>query len=406
MQGFNSLLKLRWVLLLFVGIVSLQTLAAADIFVPSTRGDPALNKSVADEGVRYYYRSPSLVWHDSARQAGSVQTLTAKGLSRDKQMEDVTRSFRLFVEDSFSHEGALDVFKGMRNNLLLLEYSSPALADVLKHYRSLAAQRMLLEHLRLSEIKKGVSAGVDLKASAQEACLQANQRMGIVKSMETCLMTGGVYDDMPLPGGGNLSGRRVLHVVRDSVNALGLNEKKAGVDTAALSGDMAISTSRQEGILPSQTFEQVLEKHRVKHEKSWRDALNLVLAHKPLTAFVLSRLSLPSLPVTNTLVKEVLLLAKDTRDVLVLQLSSALARAETARDWQEGLVYLQAAELSPNIVPALQRILQERRHYMESVFKEHEAGNAGLAYRELLGSILQEGAKRRKDLLDRVLRER
>ena len=280
-----------------------------------------------------------------------------------------------------------------------MEYSSPALADVVKHFRMMTMERMLLEAQRLAVIEKGAEGPLDrLRMLSERDCLREKQGQGLVKAMEACQKASQPFDAITLINGqGSLSdGRRNIHVVRDALALLGLPEKTAPEKAAALSGDVVITDDDYTEILPKESFESRMETYRQKYIRKWQDAL----AQPDSSAAVLTELSLPGVPVTVHLLKNIGVLEQGARDMALAKLSSLLAKARARRDLDEVRVLLDMAARLPQLEQEFRVILLSHSDQMARVIARcpDEASDAE-QYRVMITGLFSDADTTRQGLL-------
>ncbi len=395
---------------LFILSIFVPGPALADIFVNGPANNTALKEFVDDDRAGYYVHSPGLDQRPVGKSVSGRDSFSSGTLARDKDLYDLQGSFQKEFDASFSDPGTFDKYRSSRNSLLLLEYSSPSLADVIKHYRVMSLQRLALEQQRLADIEKASETSLDrLRMVSERECLREKQGMGLVKAMEECKRSSQPFDAITqLNGQGSLAdGRRNIHVVRDAVAMLGLAEKTAGEKTAALSGDVIITDSDYTEVLAKDTFESRLEYYRQKYAKFWQDALEgTASASSVRSGFgsvvqILPEISLPGVPVTEMFLKSLTLLEDPSRSLAVAKLSAYRAKAQTRQEYSDALVYLENAWRLPQMPAEFRAILQARMDFLKAVIARSGADSVDSdGYQAMLAGILQDADAARAALLN------
>ena len=374
----------------------------ADIFVPSTPDNSALKDTLANDRSGYYYHSPGVDAARAGKKVSDVKSFPSGALTRDRGLYDFDTSF----DEAFSKEGSFDRYKAVRNNLLLLSYASPALADVIKHYRVMTSQRIALEQRRLADIEQAANDPLDrLRMASERECLKERQGEGLVKAMERCKQSAEPFDGLRLlNGAGALSdGRRNIHVVRDAVALLGLSEKASAEKTAVLSGDVVISDNTYTEVLAKETFEGRAEHYRKQYARKWEDVIRSFQGDNKkgsLLPVTLAELSLPGVPVTEMIARALGVLDAPSRAGAAAKLSAYLARAETQRDYEEAMLYIDHAQRLPQLPQEFRQILRARYEFLNNVLARFKGDiNVSEGYRSMLANLLTDADTARSVLL-------
>ena len=131
----------------------LPVLCRADIFVPGRSEDRRLRETLVSDRAGRYYHALGIDWSSHETKVSDKDSDSASGLNRFTGLDDVDASFQKAFDDAFFNEKSFDRYRSAGNKLVLLSYASPALADAVKHYRSIAMQRLILEYARLGKME-------------------------------------------------------------------------------------------------------------------------------------------------------------------------------------------------------------------------------------------------------------
>ncbi len=389
-------------ILLVVFLVIFPLPAKADIFVRGASTNDALREVLAKDRAGYYYHSPGLDTRQTQKKVSDLDSLSSGTLTRDRGLYDVDGAFRKEFDESFSKDGSFDRYRAARNQLLLLEYSSPALADVIKHYRVMTAQRVALEQQRFADIEETTRSPLDrLRMLSERECLRGKQGEGLVSAMEQCKKDSQPFDALPLLNGqGSLAdGRRNIHVVRDAVALLGVLEKDIPDKVAALSGEVIVTDDDYQEVLPKETFAGRVEYYRQKIALKWKDALEKRARGESIGQSI-PELALPGVPVTEEVFKSLLVLDGSSRGIAVVKLSALLARAQALNEYGDALMYLEHARQVPQLPEEFRKVLSARAEYVNAVVAHSESA-AGVSeqYRVMLAGLLSDADTARAGLL-------
>lgn len=383
--------------LLALWILLISMPARADIFAPAKNDVSAWNDELVNDRSGYYYHSSGVDIRQGEKKVSDQDKYSSGELVRDKSLYDLNDAFRKEFDHLFTSEGSFERYKSSRNSLLLLTYAAPALADVIKHYRTLTMMRLAMEERRLADIENGTATDLDrLRWQSERQCLREHQSEGLVKAMEACKKPADPFDNLPLLDGTTslADGRRRVHVVRDAVTRLGLDEKGAGERVAALSGEAVIADNEYAEVLPKETFSGKVEVSRKKFLQKWKD----VLANEDNTG--LSDVSLPGVPVTKALVRHIKAMDQVTRGAALVKLSGYLAQAETAREFREAGAYLELAARLPGLPQVMREILRQKREWVQGQLTDAGTG-VGWAegYRAMLAGCVADADTARAELI-------
>ncbi len=390
---------------LIMGISLFAASASADIFAPSASGSAALREVLTEDRSGYYLHSPEVSPAGTEKKVSEADYFSTGVLKRDRGLYDVDAAFNKEFDASYTKESSFNKYKLARNSLLLLSYSSPALADILKHYRTMSAQRVALEQERLAVIEEGTQSALDrLRMLSERECIRQRQGEGLVRAMEACKGAVEPFDALSLLSDKKTlaDGRLNIHVIRDSIALLGLSEKTAGDQVAALSGDTVISSNDLKELLPKHTFESRVEYHQQKYLRKWRDLLRPEAERESgLTAAqLMGEVSLPGVPVTEAMVRSFLIFDESMTGGLCAKLSSYLARAEARREYEESMIFIGLAQNLPQIPTEFKRIMSSRGGYLKGVVSRSGTEAEILeGYRSLLAGIMKDADTVRRRLL-------
>ena len=382
-------------------IMFFSTVCRADIFVPGTSEDHPLRQTIAADRAGRYYAAPGVAWspHETSVSAKKEDKIDA--LTRAAGLDDVDASFQKAFDDAFQNDRSVDNYSSQQNKLLLLSYSSPALADTIKHYRSIAMQRLLLEYDRLGRLEQAAAGPLeDLRMASDLKCLQAQSGLGLVQAMRECHKEHDFFKTLPLfTGDGSWSGKNNIHVVAAAVGMLGLPEANAGTRVAALSGDVVVGHSQFTVEFPTETFSSMAEHDQGIWERRWDGILKKQASRDDPTEKELAAVSLPGAPVMPIAVAALALLTPEERSEHVLRLSSYGARDAAEQECRRSLVLLKHASTLPKLTPVFREIILSRKDALEkSLEAEPDRVNGAPGYKVLLFDLMQAADHRRAEL--------
>lgn len=384
-----SVLKWFPLILLLAGVP-----AVADIFTPDAPADSRLRKAVIDDRAFCYYRTPGLDRAQHQVKVSELDKASTGSLLRPVRLEDRELAFRQDLEKGLRpllSGRLLDKVPASAYDLLRLSYSSPALADIVKHYRTLSMQSLLLEELGLLRLDlPSDNLSERLRKLSVRECLLARQEKGLMQALGECRKIKEPFSFVPrIQDTGTLEdGRRAVHVIRDAVSLLGLQQLNEGDKVAALCGDVVITANDISEVFPKRSFASVLTEARQEFITLWQKAAEDFLIDGKVSEGKLVRLSLAGAPVTDRILAQLDMLPDSVREARVLALSSHLALAEARQVYTRAIHYLEHCLLLPRLPQAYRSIIESKRDVLRHVLvaaREEEYFPA--VYKDMLGRL-------------------
>ncbi len=365
--------------------------AAADIFEHQRPADTGLREVLAHDRGSFYMQTPAIDAAASERSISNVRALETDGLVRPQGLDDLDRSFDLFLREQLTRDRNYQTLAaGIRPSLLLLEYSSPAMADVIKHYRMSAYERLAIEQVRLLDARRAAGGEAwRLSSQSELECLQQHEARGLVEAMRLCQKSRQPFDSLvSVDGQTSLQdGRRRIHVLAQALARLGF--EKSRIDRIiAIAGDRIIADGGVTEVLPQVTFEGKVSLERQAVLRQWREAWRKFLQTGRVGIAVLEELSLPGVPVTARTFADLVMLDDDQRDAFFLKLASARALWQVRQKYQEAAGYLGTCARDPALNDAFRSILLEKRDVLERA-ADGRGQDGPIAYKELLAAAAE-----------------
>lgn len=376
------------VLLLVLGMAAAGA-ARADIFEHGRPSDSALRKVLASDRQSFYMQTPGMDHQENEERISSVTMLAADLPENPRGLRDMDKSLDIYLREQLQKDRDYKNLVALNHPLLLLEYSSPVLADVVKHYRSTSYARLGIEQARLSGIDRSTEGHRErLGRQSERECLKRNESRGLVAAMRVC--HEGVKPLAFLTGmeGSTLEdGRRNIHVVREALARLGFD--KARVERIVdLTGDEILSNDRYEQHLPVMTFERKVIYARQTFIRQWQEAAEKFHASGRGTPASLEGLSLPGVPVTARVLADLDLLDEDEREIAVFKLASWQAFVQTGRVYRQAAGYLELCLEDPALSSEFRRILAGKKSFLLGTLATAEKDREDLVpYKDLVASV-------------------
>ncbi|MBF0485832.1 MAG: hypothetical protein HQL16_04885 [Candidatus Omnitrophica bacterium] len=398
-------MKIRGLVIVFIFAVASFHSACADIFEHVNPEDTVLRSALNADRSEYYFHSAGIDYEEVENSITLTDSASKRALSRANGLYNSDETLNKYLKNDLSSSSYIPT-PDSNNPLLLLTYSSPAAADVVKHSRIAALERVSLEEARLREVE-GASEGIvdKLAKLSEKNCLEANESQGLMNAMRTCRSEEGMFTWLKIDiGSGNgdpILGSGVLNVVSFGLKRLGFSDNRIE-SIRGFSGDVTITkntiknvTIYKKGVWSSnKTFKNfyVWFKDICKgYKDKWDAALTAYQDSASVSDDDLKGLSFPGVPVTPQTFSGLSLLPKPARDVALIQLSSSAALVMAERLYREVASYLELAAQDPELPLEYRELILARKQYCLSEFDKLRADRESvLPYKDLLAQLSQD----------------
>jgi hypothetical protein len=277
------------------------------------------------------------------------------------------------------------------NGLLLMSYASPAMADILKHYRSLALTRMNMEYARSAQ-KESLSSGtLELFYRASlDACLYQQRERGFLGGLEVCRKEpplGHIKD----PTGQFVTTQRPWATLMDTLTRVGLNNRAARL-AVAIAGDVIIDPQGINEPSPTRTFFTETEARAKEQMADWTKMLKKFFETKRVSDIELDMLSWPGFQVTQSTVNDLLTLKETQRALFISRMVQLSASEDVKNDLQSALAALDRGIARCGANEAFKGILKTKKAVLAGVLADKKDKDAGFRASEALFEALSEDA--------------
>ena len=386
---YNKFLWLGYLVRVPIILTGFIVPVQADIFEHGRSTDSALRDVLVNDRQAYYAQTPGMDHQENEERISDVKSLGVDVLASSRGLRDMDKAFDIYLREQLQKDRDYKSLVSLNHPLLLLEYSSPVLADVVKHYRMTSYARLGIEQDRFDAINRATEGASErLSRQSERECLQRNEARGLVAAMRIC-------QDMVKPWG-NLTGldgvsledgRRNIHVVRDALSRLGFG--KARIDQIVdLTGDKIISNDRYEEHFPDMTFERRVVYARQVFIRQWRDVLEKFHATGRASPAGLEDLSLPGVPVTARVLADLGLLDGHELEISIFKFASWQAFFQTERIYRQAAGYLDLCLRDPVLPEEFRRIMGEKRDLLLEALATAQKDRDGLvAYKDLFAFV-------------------
>jgi len=362
-------MRLIIISILIVVLMGLQELGFADIFSKPDNGSMySVDTALTEDNSGFYYRGgvdyrPPVPAEDP--EVGFSVLSGSMGCSGF----DLASSFK----STFSEQALTDYLKGLSSGaiaaapMLLLEYASPTLADIIKHFAAMTNMRLGLRYAQCEDIEKAAGEYMDkMRKKSESQCVKEKVGTGldIDNALKQCKEGKDPFaflkdiNNVPLAQGGK------INLLADVFKRINIPEERKQFATS-IAGETTITSSQIEKNKGGKSIYSVNEEAR-------SDSLNkLVLLldeyeeSQIINPLSLQELSLPNNPLTEEQIKDIALMPKAKRYIAASKIASDIAYFKTVNQCMQALDDLLEAMRAPGIDDVQREILQRDYAYLK-----------------------------------------
>lgn len=378
--------------------------AWGDVFDTSTSNQGKISSAVAKEKDGYYYQSSGLDFNVPANT--TVAQASAKAnLSLGCSGFDFNASFL----KQFSVEALkTDVTSQAQQllgaaPLLLLDYASPTLADMLKHFQAIVNGKLGLAVMSCQDIENAVDDKFDkMRKESEKQCIDDNSGMGVTAAVAYCKQQTDPFSflkdikGVPLMQGGQ------INVVADALQRLGVPNADAN-NTLKIIGDTKITKGGYSDVGQVESYQTLVEQNK---DQNMTNLLQLLVNYRnsrTVSSSDLDQFSRPGVQVNQSFLDNLLILPDTKRTEAISKLSSYLAYVDADESYRAAIDKLNAAIGDPNTPETQKVILRDKRDIAEYELTKAKAHYADLlSLKNTLAGITSDSDTARQELVDSV----
>lgn len=385
------------ILILLILILALTHTSYADIFTKDDATPYTIDSAISEDRSGFYYRGGvdyrPTVPPDEPGVGYSILS-GSKGCSGF----DLASSFN----SAFSEQILADYLKGISSSaiaaapMLLLEYVSPTLADIVKHFNAMTNMRLGLRYAQCEDIEKAAGEYMDkLRKKSESECVKEKvaQGLDIDSALKACKEGKDPFaflknaEGIPLAQGGKID---VLSDIFKRINIPG--ERKDFVKSVV--GETTITASQIENNKGEKSIYKVNDELRTDTSGKLLSLLDEYLNSKSVSSDSLKELSLPNNPVTEEQIRDITLMPKAKQYIAVSKISSDIAYFKTIAKYRQAMDDLLEAMRAPGLDDVQRGVLERDYNYLkEKLERFKEERQIYKDYNESVTGILSESEK-------------
>jgi len=392
-------------LIFFIFMLFFCVTANADIFDKSQSNQGQITSSVESDKKSYYYQSQGLDYNLPANT--TVVNLNAKAnLKFGCSGYDFNTSF--LKEFNAQALKADVVSQGQQimaaAPLLLLDYASPTLADLLKHFTALANGKLGLDIMSCQQIEQAVDDKFDtMRKASEKECLNDNTAMGMSAAMDYCKNQSDPFAFLKDMSGNPLSSGGQINVVKDALQRLGISSADAN-KTLAVTGDTQITKGGYKDTAQLVPYDTLIQQSKDQDMTNFEDLLvatannNGVVNDTDLQVF-----SRPGVQLNQQFISNLLQFPKDQRTIIVSKLAAYWAYLDTNESYRKVIDLYNASLADPNTKSVEKTIIEEKKEKVEYELTKAKDHYQELSYlKQIVASVTQDADTARANMFANV----
>jgi hypothetical protein len=308
----------------------------------------------------------------------------------------------------FSQQVLEDYLKGISSEamasapMLLLEYVSPTLADIVKHFNAMTNMRLGLRYAQCEDIEKAAGEYIDkLRKTSESECVKEKvaQGLDIDSALKACKGESDPFahlknaDGIPLLHGGKID------VISDILKKINIPQDRKDFVKSVV-GETTIMSSQIENRKGQKSIYSINEDSRNDAMAKLASLVDGYVTSKSISEDALKKISLPNNPIVDEQIREIALMPRAKQYIAISKMASDIAYFKTIAKYHQAMEDLLEALRAPALDDVQRGVLE--RDY--SVLKEEcerfkEERHIYKNYNETLAGILSESEKEKLNII-------
>ena len=378
--------------LIFVFLMSVNVGYAGSDINPYT-----IDKAVTEDRSGFYYRGgvdyrPKV----PAEEPGVGYSILSA--SRGCSGFDFASSF----QSLFSEQILADYLKSVGSAavaaapMLLLEYASPTLADIVKHFNAMTNMRLGLRYAQCEDIERVAGEYMDkLRKKSESECIKEKvaQGLDIDSAMRECKEGKDPFaflkdsNGLPLLQGGKID------ILSDIFKKINIPDDRKEF-TKAIVGETTVTATQIENNKGAKSIYSVNEEFRSDNMDKLVSLVDEYVTSMTISESALKDLSLPNNPLTDEQIKNIALMPKAKQYIALSKIASDIAFFKTVDKCRQAMDDLLEAMRAPGIDDVKREVFQrDYDNLRERLERFKEERQLYRDYNEAVRGILSEAEK-------------
>ena len=389
---------MKKIIFTLVLISVLKGISYADIFSKDDTTSPyTIDSAISEDRSGFYYRG-GLDYHPNVPPDDPGVGYSIISGSKGCSGFDLASSFNSVLSEQIM----ADYLKNISSSamaaapMLLLEYVSPTLADIIKHFNAMTNMRLGLRYAQCEDIEKAAGEYMDkLRKKSEDECVKEKQSQGIDidSALKACKEGKDPFaflknaEGIPLAQGGKID---ILADIFKKINIP--DDRKDFVKSVV--GETTITSSQIENNKGEKSIYKVNDEFRTDTSGKLVSLTEEYLNSKTVSDDSLKELSLPNNPVTEEQIRDITLMPKAKQYIAVSKISSDIAYFKTIAQYRQAMEDLLEAMRAPGLDDVQRGVLQRDYDYLkEKLERFKEERQIYKDYNEAVAGILSESEK-------------
>ncbi len=372
---------------------------SADIFdrLNSQENKNLLEQAISKDERGYYYRGYTDYNLSTPPNDPQISTTTTASLGCSN-FDFGTNFINQFKAQALSNTlASLGKEALAASPMLLLEYASPTLADLLKHFSTSSSLKLGLLYAQCEDIERAVGNDVDkLRKKSEKACVDSKNGDDLDIAIKECKGQKDPFAFLKDSQGNYLLNGGKINVLQDIFDKLNLG-KETKDELLKRSPNKVITSSSIQNNGAEESIETALYNYR---EEYFNDINDLYTSYQndsnSITKDQLDSMSMPGVPITKNTLDSLAMFDKYDRQLKFSQMASSLANFKTVNKYREYIDQINSVKLTTVLDEDESKYFDSLAKYYEDSIKTIESNTA---MRKEQASILEDTiseAERRK----------
>ena len=389
---------MKKIIFTLVLISVLKGISYADIFSKDDTTSPyTIDSAISEDRSGFYYRG-GLDYHPNVPPDEPGVGYSIISGSKGCSGFDLASSFNSVLSEQIM----ADYLKNISSSamaaapMLLLEYVSPTLADIVKHFNAMTNMRLGLRYAQCEDIEKAAGEYMDkLRKKSEDECVKEKQSQGIDidSALKACKEGKDPFaflknaEGIPLAQGGKID---ILADIFKKINIP--DDRKDFVKSVV--GETTITSSQIENNKGEKSIYKVNDEFRTDTSGKLFSLTEEYLNSKTVSDDSIKELSLPNNPVTAEQIRDITLMPKAKQYIAVSKISSDIAYFKTISQYRQAMDDLLEAMRAPGLDDVQRGVLERDYNYLkEKLERFKEERQIYKDYNEAVAGILSESEK-------------
>jgi len=389
---------MKKIIIPLVLISALRGISYADIFSKDDTTSPyTIDSAISEDRSGFYYRG-GLDYRPTVPPDEPGVGYSILSGSKGCSGFDLASSFNSVLSEQIM----ADYLKGISSSamaaapMLLLEYVSPTLADIIKHFNAMTNMRLGLRYAQCEDIEKAAGEYMDkLRKKSESECVKEKVSTGldIDSALKACKEGKDPFaflknaEGIPLAQGGKID------VLSDIFKKINIPDGRKDFVKSVV-GETTITSSQIENNKGEKSIYKVNDDFRSETSDKFLSLLDEYLNSKTVSGDSLKDLSLHNNPVTEEQIRDIALMPKAKQYIAVSKISSDIAYFKTISQYRQAMDDLLEAMRAPGLDDVQRGVLERDYNYLkEKLERFKEEKQIYKDYNEAVAGILSESEK-------------